>query len=410
MTCIGPKLTNQNLTDQKDKTLNRILGTLVLCAAVFSTSVLLAQEEATPLAAPDTNVLDQEQWEQLDESLQRGLKWLADQQEKDGSFESTRFGQPAVSSLCLMAFMAQGESPSDGKYQLQLSKAVDFILAQQNPNGLITVVGPIAVPIPRDSATRFSSAVVYNHSISALALCEVYGQCDPDQAKRLTPVIEKAIVATVEMQRWGPKPEHDVGGWRYTGLRPPEGDSDLSVTGWQLMFLRSAKNAGFDVPEESIAAAVKYVEGCFIEQEDRRVHAYLAQDKNACTRAMAGAGILALAHAGKHDSKEAIASGEWLLKHDFDHYNDSAPIYGKRTAEEHYHYASVLCSQAMFQLGGKYWEQFFPPLVKTLQANQKPNGAWPPEKSAVRYGSTYSTAMSVLALSVPNQLLPIFQR
>ena len=404
------KISHPKLTDQKDKPLNRILGTIVLCAAIFSNSVLLAQEEATPLAAPDTNVLDQEQWEQLDKSLQRGLKWLATQQEKDGSFETTRFGQPAVTSLCLMAFMAQGESPSDGQYKLQLSKAVDFIEAQQKPNGLITVVGPSAVPIPRDGAERLSSSVIYNHAISALALCEAYGQCDPDQAKRLAPVIEKAIVATVEMQRWGPKAKHDVGGWRYTGLRPPEGDSDLSVTGWQLMFLRSAKNAGFDVPAESIASAVKYVEGCFIEQEDRQVHAYLSQDKNACTRAMAGAGILALAHAGKNDSKEAVASGEWLLKHSFGRYNDSAPIYGKRTAEEHYHYASVLCSQAMFQLGGKYWKQFFPPLAKTLLANQQPNGAWPPEKSAHRYGSTYSTALSVLALSVPNQLLPIFQR
>ena len=168
------KISHPKLTDQKDKPLNRILGTIVLCAAIFSNSVLLAQEEATPLAAPDTNVLDQEQWEQLDKSLQRGLKWLATQQEKDGSFETTRFGQPAVTSLCLMAFMAQGESPSDGQYKLQLSKAVDFIEAQQKPNGLITVVGPSAVPIPRDGAERLSSSVVYNHAISALALSLIH--------------------------------------------------------------------------------------------------------------------------------------------------------------------------------------------------------------------------------------------
>jgi len=55
------------------------------------------------------------------------------------------------------------------------------------------------------------------------------------------------------MQDWGGKEEKNVGGWRYLNKRYPHlNDSDLSVTGWQLMFLRSAKNAGFDVPEKNI--------------------------------------------------------------------------------------------------------------------------------------------------------------
>ena len=176
------------------------------------------------------------------------------------------------------------------------------------------------------------------------------------------------------------------------------------------MFLRSAKNAGFDVPKESIDAAVKYVDNCFIKDEDRNVHAYLGRNKNACTRAMAGAGILALAHAGKHDSEEARSSGDWLLEHNFEKYNDDDSVYGLEWCEEHYHYGTFLCTQAMFQLGGKYWKEFYPPLVNTLLANQKKSGVWPPEKAESRYGSCYSTALSVLSLSVPNQMLPIFQR
>jgi len=349
----------------------------------------------TNQSPPDTSILEPAQWKRLDESVQRGLKWLATQQKKDGSFESPISGQPAITSLCLMAFMAQGESPSGGDYQRQLSKAIDFIVAQQKPNGLIATTGPGAAPISRDVDKTVGSPSVYNHAISALALSEAYGQCNLEQTKKLTPVIEKAIAATLEMQNWGIKSERNIGGWRYLDLRYPDRDSDLSVTGWQLMFLRSAKNAGFDVPKESIDAAVKFVEGCFLVQEDRKVHAYLSQSEDACTRAMSGAGILALAHAGRHDSKEAVASGEWLLKHNFDKYNDDTPLYGRSWAEEHYHYASVLCSQAMFQLGGKYWEQFFPPLAQTLLANQQTNGAWPPEKAAPQYGSSYSTAMSI---------------
>ena len=64
----------------------------------------------------------------------------------------------------------------------------------------------------------------------------------------------------------------------------------------------------------------------------------------------------------------------------------------------------------MYQLGGKYWEKFFPTLVKALLANQKADGSWPPEKKEKQYGNCYSTALCILSLSVPNQMLPIFQR
>ena len=375
------------------------------------TSSLFAQAEVKPLSAPTKDLLDAAAWKRVDTSVTRGLAWLATQQQEDGAFKTIELGQPGITAFCVMAFLAQGETPVDGKYQQQLSKAIDFIAKQQKPNGLIANEAPGGVPIPRDVNGRtLAKTCVYNHAISALALSEAYGQCKPDQAEQLAPVIEKAIAATLEMQRWKPKRPKDVGGWRYLDPRFVDSDSDLSITGWQLMFLRSAKNAGFEVPKESIDAAVKYVENCFLEDEDRKVHAYVGRARDNCTRAMAGAGILALAHSGKHDSQQSRSSADWLLKHDFKKYNDDAPIYGDQSSEEHYHYACSICTQAMFQLGGKYWKDFFPPLVETLLANQSENGAWPPEKAESQYGSCYSTSLSVLSLSVPSQILPIFQR
>jgi len=211
-------------------------------------------------------------------------------------------------------------------------------------------------------------------------------------AERLSPIIEKAIAATLEMQGWGGKQKENVGGWRYLSVNDKD-DSDLSVTGWQLMFLRSAKDAGFDVPKKNIDAAVAYVETCFLKDPDNQgVHAYLAKQRPTCTRAMAGAGVLAMAHAGKHDSEEAVASGEWLLKHDFSKYNDDSSNFGLRWCEEHYHYASFLCS------------------VETLLANQQEDGAWPPESAVKHYGNCYTTALCILSMSVPNQMLPILRR
>ena len=325
---------------------------IVLLATVLSTNALLAQTHTPvePRQAPNANVLNIEQWEQLDLSAQRGLEWLATQQKDDGSFDSAEIAQPAVTSFCLMAFLAQGESPVAGQYQQQLTKAIGFILDQQKPNGLIAATAPRKVPISRDvDHATVGNPSVYNHAISGLALTEVYGQCEPEQAEKIAPVIEKAIAATLEMQRWGGKKRRDVGGWRYLNLHGDRNyDSDLSVTGWQLMFLRSARNAGFDVPKESVDAAVKYVENCFLTRRDQQVHAYFAKNPISCTRAMAGAGVLALAHAGKHNSKQAIASGEWILKHDFNDYNVDTPIYGTDWLPDRYHYGSILCTQAMF--------------------------------------------------------------
>ena len=390
----------------------------ILLTVFFLANTVLAQTELEPRRAPSTKVLSENQWKQVDKSVRRGLTWLATQQQPDGAFPAHERSQPAVTSFCLMAFLARGESPADGQYQQQLTKAIDYITSQQKPNGLISLVGPSAVPIPRDYRTveapqyankPNSVAVisVYNHAISALALCEAYGQCNSVQAKKMAPVIEKAIAATLEMQRWRGKAKKNVNGWRYL-TRREEGDSDLSVTGWQLMFLRSARNAGFDVPTESIDGAVKYVENCFWKDRNRRVHVYLAGNRSKVTRSMAGAGILAMAHAGKHNSKQAIASGDCLLKYDFSDYDSEKAPYGKRA--DRYHYGAVLCTQGMYQLGGKYWEQFFPKLVNAFLANQQDDGSWLTTGLDQPYGGCYTTSLSILSLSVPDQMLPIFQR
>ena len=402
------------------------LPAMVFISAVFSADLLYAQDEAKPRQPPSTKVLTKDQWKQVDDSVGRGINWLATQQQDNGSFQAIDRAQPAVTAFSVMAFLAQGQSPNDGRYTKQLTKAINFIADQQKPNGLIATIGPTAAPIPRDTLSSegpipqskpnyVAVTAVYNHAISALALCEAYGQCNAEQAKRLAPVIERAIAATLEMQRWGSKRKEDVGGWRYLTSRN-ENDSDLSITGWQLMFLRSAKDAGFDVPKASIDAAVKYIENCFLQDADRRVHAYLAgrrfteTQRTTVTRSMAGAGILAMAHAGKHNSEEAVASGDWILKHGFSDYDMEHASYGIGTLNDRYLYGAILCTQGMYQLGGKYWEQFFPPLVNALMENQQKDGSWLTRGKDRPYGGCYTTSLSILSLSVPSQMLPIFQR
>ena len=125
------------------------------------------------------------------------------------------------------------------------------------------------------------------------------------------------------------------------------------------------------------------------------------------SRAMAGAGILALAHAGYHKSEEARRSGQWLMQHDFTTYNGNNGIRMDR-----YHYSLFNACYGMYQLGGPEWAQFFPPTVRTLLASQAADGSWDAEsfQRDRAYGKAYTTAMVVLSLGAANQFLPVFQR
>ncbi len=66
----------------------------------------------------------------------------------------------------------------------------------------------------------------------------------------------------------------------------------------------------------------------------------------------------------------------------------------------------------MAQLGGRYWEKFFPSLTDVLVNSQGEDGSWPPEpgKGEAEFGNVYTTALVVLSLTPPYQLLPVYQR
>ena len=120
-----------------------------------------------------------------------------------------------------------------------------------------------------------------------------------------------------------------------------------------------------------------------------------------------GAGILSLSLAGEHDSRIAQDAGRWLLTQPFDRYNQPS------THGDRYHYGAYYCSQAMFQLGGEYWAGFYSPLVRAAVAHQSTDGSWQRESGGSgdrAFGNHYTTALMVLALTPPYQLLPIYQR
>ena len=361
----------------------------------------LDAQQAGPTVDP-TDVLTSAQWEHVDRSIDRALAWIAGQQSPDGSFPTYRTGQPGVTVLCVLAFLSRGHLPGHGPYGRQIDRAIDFVLSTQRSSGLFSYMKPEPGPLVYAGA---SQTALYNHGIAGLMLGEVYGMTAGQQHERIREAIVKGIVFSREYQIGHKRSAADKGGWRYLNRDSyNEFDSDMSVTGWQLLFLRSARNAGFEIDTQYIDDALAYVRRCF----DRRQNGFmygLNGSGRVISRGTTGAGILSLSLAGEHQSDVAQKAGRWLLNRPFDQYNAHA------SRLDRYHYSAYYCSQAMFQLGGEYWARFYPPLARTLMRNQNADGSWKLEQGLdSKFGNVYTTSLVVLSLTPPYQLLPIYQR
>ena len=368
--------------------------------AWVATSSLFSVGRAQDRNVSPNDVLTSVQWKEVDQSVERSIVWLANQKQPNGSFPTLPTGQPGITSLSVLAFLAAGNLPGEGEHGEMLNEAIDFVLDCQRDEGLFSFVAPGTSRASSYQHNGVAHAAHYNHAIAGLMLGEVYGMCGGHRQERARlAIIERGLTYLRDKQK---KPKADAserGGWRYYNRWD---QSDLSVTSWQIMFMRSAKNAGFDVPEEHVVEAVAYVKRCF--DKNQQVFLYRrTKPEEFLSRGVVGSGILAISLSGEHDSPMARQAGQWLLQQSFADYNGGTGPF---------HYGAFYASQAMYQLGGEYWTEFYPELVTTLLEAQRSDGGWEIEDNynGNAFGRCYSTSLSVLALTTPYQLLPIYQR
>lgn len=374
-------------------------GLLALTFSVLSCEQLVA---APPGPTYQRDLLSTQEWKRLDDAVDRALGYLAAKQNrKNGSFAAPDLGQPGITSLCILAFLSRGHLPTEGPHHEAMHDAIEFVLSTQRSNGLLFSL-PVADTWQYGTPTH---TAIYNHAIAGLMLSEVYGMTELEQSDRIGTAITKAVQLTRQHQQRPKRNPQDEGGWRYIASNQSfRNDADLSVTSWQLMFLRAARNNGFEIPAEPIDDALQYIHRLFDERKGAFKYSNLPPSNHA-TRAVVGSGILSLSLGGEHHAEIATTAGDWVLKHPFDRYN------GVEHSEERYHYSVYYCSLGMFQLGGTHWERFYPNLMRVLLANQQADGSWPAESNRDgHFGNAYTTALVVLALTPPYQLLPIYQR
>ncbi|WP_145373370.1 prenyltransferase/squalene oxidase repeat-containing protein [Maioricimonas rarisocia] len=314
----------------------------------------------------------------VDAAIAKAIAFLASEQQPSGAWRTDSFGEStAATSLAVMSFLAAGYMPGEPPYGEQIERGIRWVLKHQEANGMLV--------------HRRSHGPMYSHGISALMLAEVIGMVDRSDAVAVRSGLERSIRLILESQAVAKDVRH-AGGWRY---QVDSRDSDLSVTGWQLLALRAAKDVGCDVPAEAIDKAVEYVKRCSVR--DDRGFGY--QPGSGQTPTLTGTGITCLEVCGVHNSPEAVGGAEWLLDH---------PL---TLRTNYFYYGAYYSGVGMFKIGGKYARASRDNLVDLLLPTQEPDGSWQARQGSERgAGRIYATSMAVLALAVEYRYLPIYQR
>ena len=256
--------------------LKRLLPILVLLALALPARAQAPKREAFEVA------------------VDNAMHYLANAQNPDGSWTSGaafRGGfnsgrEPAVTALCVMAFLSAGHVPGEGKYGAHIERGIKYVSDAQQQNGVF-------------AAQDHGITVMYSHGICTLMVAEVIGLTpDKQQAARLREQLAKAVKLINSAQS---RSGSNAGGWRYS-ITP--NDADISVTAWQVMALRAAKNVGCDVAATVVDKAVAYVKSCY----DPARMGYRYTTYSHVTVPCTGASILSLELCGKeyHKSDQSL--------------------------------------------------------------------------------------------------------
>jgi hypothetical protein len=328
--------------------------------------------------------------DKIDVAIDRGLDFLLTRQRDDGAITEKEY-DTTMTALAIMALASTGVTPSSpGPRGDALRSGLNFVLREdrQEPTGYFG---------------NSDGSRMYGHGIVTLMLTELLGMgSSPLQDQLLQLRCERAIDLILSAQRVS-KPAPYRGGWRYA---PNSNDSDLSISVWHLMALRSAKNDGLPVPSEAIVDAISFLKRSYTARIDSRGQpaqgkagfGYLP-DSNQPSFAMTAAGLLAMQVCGEYESPLVIGAAEWLLENP-PQWQDRFFFYGI------YYYA-----QGMYQRGGAHAETAAAVVPELLLDRQQSDGSWSATSGEeLGAGRTYATSLAILSLSVKYHYLPIYQR
>jgi hypothetical protein len=346
-------------------------------------------------------------------AVERGLGWLVAHQREDGSWCFDLSGPPcngkcrnagsapsttAATGLALLAFLGAGHTHLDGEHQEVVSRGLAYL---KNPAQ--------AVPTPHGIDLRSASgnSGMYGQAIATIALCEAYGMTHDETLKD----VAQGAIRFIE---WA---QHKEGGWRYG----PGDPGDTSVTGWQVMALRSGQLAKLEVDYRALLAASKFLDTMQYSGKEDGI-----RTKNGTRKKIEGIYFRYMHDRGPDPVNDhATTAVGWLCRmytrgHDrrtfypgvnlLHHWGPSKPSWS--TANMYYNFYAT---QVLFHWGGQEWEDWNVPMRNYLIATQATgnyeNGSWHfDDVHGDVGGRLYNTALAILILEVYYRHMPLYHR
>jgi len=313
----------------------------------------------------------------VEPAVLKSLAWLKTQQREDGSWDSTGQGaghRGAMTGLALLAYLGHCETPDSAKYGDDVLNGIMYLveLAQKNDGAM---------------ASNMDKHYPYEHGIACYAMGETYALAK--YGNKPLPGVREAFERGVEIIIDG---QNGDGGWvySYTG----EGNSDISVTGWQYQALKAAKHTGLKI--NRLDSALRGVKGLLeTEQGNNGGWPYRATSgENKWT--LTGAGVLGLQLLGSSRDKVMEDGLEYIFNggpNDKTWVSADSNLRGNPNL-----YAWYYNTQACFQAGGDYWSKWNDVYRDKILAMQRKDGSW--------NGSVYDTTLATLMLEVYYRYLP----
>lgn len=317
----------------------------------------------------------------------RGLKWIADRQQPNGSWNFAEIGESqdpgefdkcemGATGLSLMAFLGAGHTHmKDGPYKKHVEKGLAYVMnnAKIQPTGV-------------DYRAPSNQGNMYVQGICVIALAEAYGMT---KDRRLRRPVEGGIAFIVNAQN------ATGGGWRYK----PGDEGDTSVVGWQLMALISAHHAGIKIPRNVFSGTTAFLNRMEIQDDNHTWYGYNTPTKKLSTSAV---GLLCRMYLGWDHKVSGLKKGIQLLA-------DKGPSKN----DDYYNYYAT---QVMHHWGGEPWiawnNVMRDQLVQTQVKEGPSAGSWKPGTGhgPKQAGRLYITCMNLMTLEVYYRHLPLYQR
>ncbi len=329
-------------------------------------------------------------------AVNKALQWLAYHQAADGHWGEAK-NDPTVflTSISTLAFLGAGHSERAGQYKDNVTRAVRWLRST-----------PIqGRPLPNGVSNRNDG---YSIAVMTMALAEAAGMGNVPETRAAA---QKAVDYCTEVHQNGSGSSKL--GWRYG----PREQGDLSVSGWFIMALKSAKVAGLHVDPHSLEGAARFIDSVQFKAPDPEVvpgydaaygpiHGYsymplgqtivpgvgrmkLTMGSDCCHTI---GNLCRIFMGGKlEDLKPSIT---YFVK------KFGAPEPGKEHL--YYWYYGTLCT---FQAGGDVWKEWNEGMQKSLLPTQmmigENAGSWLPTGDySAMWGRVGQTALSTLCLEV----------